>query len=160
MTIEILNTDAEGGVTLDDALSYANKKIKPDAMVDLATLTGAAVVALGEEITALMANDRELAKSLLLAASASGEAAWELPLPPQYDAALQSKIADVNNTGGRDAGCIKGGLFLKRFAGETPWAHLDIAGPSYCEKETRPDVPVGGTGTGVRTLVEWLKTLG
>ncbi|HWR00220.1 MAG TPA: leucyl aminopeptidase, partial [Candidatus Methylomirabilis sp.] len=111
------------------------------------------------DITALMSNDKPLAKSLLHAAARSGEATWELPLPPQYDAALQSKIADVNNTGGRDAGCIKAGLFLKRFAGDTPWAHLDIAGPSYCEKETRPDVPHGGTGVGVRTLAAWLESL-
>ena len=159
MTIEILNTDAEGRVTLADALSYATKKIKPDIMVDLATLTGAAVVALGEEITALMTNDRRLGKDLLRAASITGEAMWQLPLYGTYDDALKSKIADVNNTGGRDASCIKGGLFLQRFVGATPWAHLDIAGPSYCEKETRPDVPHGGTGVGVRTLAAWLESI-
>lgn len=158
-TIEILNTDAEGRVTLADALSYAVKKIKPDTMVDLATLTGAAVVALGEEITAIMGNDKQVVKELLTAAHASGEPMWELPLHASYQEALRSKIADINNTGGRGAGTIKAGLFLQRFVANVPWAHLDIAGPSYAEKETRPDTPVGGTGVGVRTLVRWLEQL-
>ena len=156
MTIEILNTDAEGRVTLADALSYANKKIKPDAMVDLATLTGAAVVALGEEITALMANDRELAKSLLLAASASGEAAWELPLPPQYDAALQSDAEEQHRRARR--GLHQRGLFLGVLPANALGPFDTLAHPTA--KRNGPDVPVGGTGTGVRTLVEWLKTLG
>lgn len=159
MTIEILNTDAEGRVTLADALSYAVKKVKPDAMVDLATLTGAAIIALGDDITPLMGNDKTLVKGLLAASKYAGEEMWELPLYAPYDEAVNSKIADMNNTGGRAAGTIKGGLFLQRFVADTPWAHLDIAGPSYCERETRPDVPLGGTGVGVRTLVRWLEQL-
>jgi len=160
MTIEILNTDAEGRVTMADSLSYAVRKIKPDAIVDLATLTGAVIVALGDDYAALMANDRALARTLLVAARASGELLWELPLPESYDEALHSKVADMNNTGGRSAGVIKGGLFLKRFVGDMPWAHLDIAGPVFCEKETRPDIPYGGTGYGVRTLISYLEGLG
>jgi leucyl aminopeptidase len=158
-TIEILNTDAEGRVTLADALSYTVKKIQPEMMVDLATLTGAAVVALGEEITPVLGNNPALVKGLLAAAKRAGEDMWELPLYAPYNEAINSKIADINNTGGSGAGTIKAALFLQRFVGDTPWAHLDIAGPSYCEKETRLDVPLGGTGVGVRTLVEWLQSL-
>lgn len=157
MTIEILNTDAEGRVTLADALSYAVKKVKPDQIIDLATLTGAAIIALGEDCAPFMCNDRNLGKALAKAARRSGELFWELPLISHYDEALQSKVADMNNTGGRPAGAIKGGLFLQRFVGKIPWAHLDIAGPSFSEKEYRPDLPVGGTGFGVRTLVEYLQ---
>ncbi len=159
MTIEILNTDAEGRVTMADSLSFAAKRIKPDEIIDLATLTGAAVVALGEDYTGIMSNNRTLVRSLLKASEAAGENMWELPLPELYEEALKSKIADMNNTGGRTAGCIKGGLFLKRFVDGIPWAHLDIAGPSYCEKETRSDTPYGGTGVGVRTLMAYLKSL-
>ena len=157
MTIEILNTDAEGRVVLADALSYTVKKIKPDVMIDLATLTGAALIALGDDCTAVMSNDRNLAKDILHAAKQSGELMWELPLIPHYDDALKSHVADVNNTGGRAAGAIKGGLFLKRFAADIPWAHLDIAGPVFCEKEYRPDIPYGATGVGVRTLIAYLE---
>ena len=160
MTIEILNTDAEGRVTLADALSYAVKKIKPDLMVDLATLTGATIVALGDDISAVMGNNRGVIKSILAAGKESGEDLWELPLFQGYNEALSSKIADMNNTGGRPAGSIKGGLFLQRFVGNTPWAHLDIAGPAYMEKETRPDQPYGGTGAGVRMLVRWVEGMG
>lgn len=157
MTIEILNTDAEGRVTLADAISYAAKKIKPDQIFDLATLTGAAIVALGDDCAPFMSNDRELSKALVKASKRAGELFWELPLIAHYDEALQSKVADMNNTGGRSAGSIKGGLFLQRFVNKIPWAHLDIAGPAYCEKEFRPDVPFGGTGFGVRTLAEYLE---
>ncbi|MBD3251902.1 leucyl aminopeptidase [Candidatus Uhrbacteria bacterium] len=157
MTIEILNTDAEGRVTLADALSYTVKKVKPDEIVDLATLTGAVIIALGDDYAGLMSNNRTLAKSLVTAAKEAGELVWELPLAPQYDEAMKSKVADMNNTGGRSAGSIKAGLFLQRFVDKTPWAHLDIAGPVFCEKETRPDIPYGGTGMGVRTLVQYLE---
>ena len=159
MTIEILDTDAEGRVTLADALSYAVKRVKPDAIIDLATLTGACVVALGEEITGLMSNNSTLTKSVLKASQSAGEDIWELPLPDQYNEPIKSKIADMNNTGGYDAGAIKAGLFLKKFVDNIPWVHLDIAGPAYCEKETRPDTPYGGTGVGVRTLVRYLESL-
>lgn len=157
-TIEIKNTDAEGRVTLADALVYANKQ-KPDLMIDLATLTGACVVALGEDIAGLMTNNERLGQKLLAAAKETGEPLWELPLYEPYMEPIKSKIADINNTGGREAGTIKGALFLKPFVGETPWAHLDIAGPSYAEKETRPDQPCGGTGYGVRLLAKFLMSI-
>ena len=157
VTIEILNTDAEGRVTLADALSYA-AELKPDEIVDLATLTGACVVALGEEISGLMANDRKLAARLLLAASKAGEELWELPLFQSYQEHIKSRVADIKNTGARgQAGTISAALFLSHFVGKIPWAHLDIAGPSYAEKETRPDVPFGGTGCGVRLLATYLE---
>jgi leucyl aminopeptidase len=158
-TIEVLNTDAEGRVTLADALSYA-KTLKPDAIIDLATLTGACVVALGEDISGLMANDRKLADRLLAAAKQTGEPLWELPLFQPYHDLIKSKVADIKNIGGRSAGAITAGLFLSHFVDKLPWAHLDIAGPSYAEKETRPDVPFGGTGCGVRLLVRYLQGLG
>jgi leucyl aminopeptidase len=159
MTIEILNTDAEGRVTMADSLSYAVKRVKPDTIIDLATLTGAVITALGDDYVGYMSNNRKLAQQLSKSAREAGESFWELPLVPQYDDAMKSKVADMNNTGGRSAGAIKGGLFLKRFIGDTPWAHLDISGPVFCEKETRPDVPYGGTGVGVRTLVRYLESL-
>lgn len=158
MTIEILNTDAEGRVILADAVSYTVKKIKPDEMIDLATLTGAAIVALGDDCAPFMSNDRMIAKKLVKSAKRAGELFWELPLISHYDEALQSKVADMNNLGGRSAGAIKGGLFIQRFVNNIPWAHLDIAGPSFCEKEYRPDLPCGGTGFGVRTLAEYLES--
>lgn len=159
MTIEILNTDAEGRVTMADALSYAVKRIKPDAIVDFATLTGAVIVALGDDCTGFFSNDRDLARAIGKAAKRAGELFWELPLISHYDEALRSKVADVNNTGGRSAGAIKAGLFLKHFVGNTPWVHCDIAGPIFCEKEYRADIPYGGTGAGVRTALAYLEDL-
>ena len=156
-TIEILNTDAEGRVTLADALNYTVAKIKPDEMIDLATLTGAVITALGDDYTGFMANDRSMAKSIVTSAKRAGELFWELPLVPQYDEALKSKVADINNLGGRPAGAIKAGLFLKHFVSDIPWSHWDIAGPVFCEKESRPDLPYGGTGVGIRTLVRYLE---
>lgn len=157
-TIEILNTDAEGRVTLADALSYAST-LEPDAIVDLATLTGACIVALGEEIAGVMGNDERLLDRLKLAANEAGESVWELPMPPSYEDHVKSKIADVKNIGAKgQAGAIAGGMFLKHFVPVgMPWAHLDIAGPAYTERETRADVPMGGTGFGVRTLVRYLQ---
>ncbi|KAA0206437.1 leucyl aminopeptidase [Candidatus Uhrbacteria bacterium] len=159
-TIEILNTDAEGRVVLADALSYA-ATLKPDAIVDLATLTGACVVALGEEIAGLMGTDRKLLDRLKLAAEAAGEAVWELPMPASYEDHVKSKIADIKNTGAKgQAGAIAGAMFLKHFVPpEIPWAHLDIAGPSYTERETRPDQPPGASGFGVRLLARYLQGL-
>mgnify|MGYP001570239943 FL=1 len=155
-TIEVLNTDAEGRVTLADALSYA-QTLKPDMIVDLATLTGACVVALGNDVAALLANDAKLSKRLMSAATESGEPLWELPLYEQYNEQIKSKIADIKNTGEGSAGTITAALFLKHFVDETPWAHLDIAGPSYVERETRPDQPYGGSGYGVRLLARFLQ---
>jgi leucyl aminopeptidase len=155
-TIEILNTDAEGRVTLADALSYA-KTLEPDAIIDLATLTGACVVALGEEIAGVMTNDAKLGQRLLDASKEAGEPLWELPLFAPYMEHVKSKIADIKNIGARgQAGAISAAMFLKPFVGDTSWAHLDIAGPAYVEKETRPDIPYGGTGYGVRLLMKFL----
>ena len=156
-TIEVLNTDAEGRITLADALAYA-KTLEPNAIVDLATLTGACVTALGDDIAGLMSNDRKLADRVLRAAKEAGEPLWELPLYEPYMDHVKSKIADIKNIGVRgSAGTISAALFLKPFVGSVPWAHLDIAGPSYAERETRPDQPYGGTGYGVRTLVRLLE---
>ena len=158
-TIEILNTDAEGRVTLADALSYASR-LKPDALIDLATLTGACVVALGDDVAGLMGNNRTLIETLLGAAKETGEPLWELPLYRPYEKAVLSKVADVKNTAGKGAGTITAALFLERFVDKNlAWAHVDIAGPSYAEKETRPDLPFGGTGFGVRFLLRYLQGL-
>lgn len=160
VTIEVLNTDAEGRVTLADALSYANG-FEPDVMIDLATLTGACVVALGEDISGLMTRDQKLSDRLLEAAKLAGESIWPLPLYEPYQELIKSKVADIKNIGGgRSGGALTAGLFLQHFVGKTPWAHLDIAGPAYAEKETRPDTPFGGTGHGVRTLLRYLQSMG
>lgn len=159
-TIEVLNTDAEGRVTLADALSYA-ATLKPDAIVDLATLTGACVVALGEEIAGVMGTDRKLLDRLKLAAESTGEPIWELPMHPSYEDHVKSKIADVKNVGAKgQAGTISAAMFLKHFVPrDIPWAHLDIAGPSYTEREIRPDQPPGASGFGVRLLARYLQAL-
>jgi len=154
-TIEIGNTDAEGRLTLADALSYAAARVKPDEVVDMATLTGACVVALGPLCAGLMANDRALARRLLDAATAAGEHVWELPLIDEYRDHLKSDIADLNNVGPRGGGAINAGLFLKEFAGDMRWAHLDIAGPAFTEKDLTL-APKGGTGTAVRTILTYL----
>lgn len=160
VTIEVLNTDAEGRVTLADALSYG-EKLKPDVMIDLATLTGACVVALGEEIAGCMGNDRKLLDKLQEAAKGAGEELWELPFYQPYKEHVKSKVADIKNIGnGRWGGALTAGLFLSYFVGKTPWAHVDIAGPAFAEKEARPDQQLGGTGYGVRTLIRYLQGLG
>lgn len=158
-TIEILNTDAEGRVTLADALAYA-KTFEPDVIIDLATLTGACITALGEEIAGAMGNDRKLVDKLIGYGKQTGEPLWELPMFPSYEEHVKSKIANLKNTGARgQAGAIAGAMFLKRFVGNTSWVHLDIAGPAYAEREARPDTPVGGTGFGVRLLMRYLQGL-
>ena len=158
-TIEILNTDAEGRVTLADALCYARKQ-KPDVIVDLATLTGACVTALGEDIAGLLTPNDNLAQKLLDAAKETGEPLWRLPLHEPYAKLIASKIADIKNTGGgHGAGAITAALFLKPFADNVPWAHIDIAGPSYTEKEVQPDQSVGATGYGVRLLMRFLQSI-
>lgn len=159
-TIEILNTDAEGRLTLADVLGEA-VKLKPAAVIDLATLTGACVVALGEEVAGLWSNDERLAQAVQAAADTAGERVWRLPLALEYRSQLKSEVADIKNiTGKRWGGAITAALFLREFVGQTPWAHLDIAGPSYAEKQTNPVNPVGGTGFGVRTLLHYLEGLG
>jgi len=157
VTMEILNTDAEGRVILADALAYACE-LKPNAVIDLATLTGAVVVAIGEEMTGLMTDDDKLSEQLLASAAETGEPTWRLPLFAPYNKLIESKIADVKNIGGRWGGALTAGLFLKKFVDpEIPWVHLDIAGPAFAERPYLTYVPYGGTGVMVRTLLNWLK---
>ena len=154
-TIEINNTDAEGRLTLADALLYACEQ-KPDAVVDLATLTGACVVALGSEIAGLWTNNDSLAKALERAADASGEGLWRMPLRQSYGDGLKSKLADLKNTGPRPGGSITAALFLQKFVPQDmAWAHIDIAGTVWADKGTGVN-PAGATGYGVRTLVNWV----
>jgi leucyl aminopeptidase len=156
-TVEVINTDAEGRLVLGDALVHASE-LEPDAIVDVATLTGAAVVALGERIGVLMASDDGLADDLLTASTTAGEPFWRLPLATdEYGERLEGNIADLKNSGTRAAGTIFAGLFLHRFVGDgLPWAHLDIAGVAWTE-EAGGYLSKGATGVPVRTLVEWLR---
>jgi leucyl aminopeptidase len=154
-TIEINNTDAEGRLTLADALVYASK-LEPDAIVDLATLTGACVIALGEEIAGLWSCSDGLAEALLAAGRAGGESFWRMPLRSSYKEGLKSAFADLKNTGPRPGGSITAALFLQDFVPkDLPWAHLDIAGTVWSDKGRGLD-PAGATGFGVRTLVNWI----
>lgn len=154
-TIEITNTDAEGRLILCDALHFA-KQYKPAVMIDLATLTGACVVALGHEASGLMGTNQRLMDALKGAGESCGERLWQLPLWDEYGDAMKSDIADLKNAGSRDGGSITAGWFLKQFVGTTPWAHLDIAGTAWGDK-ARPYVPKGATGVGVRLLIEYLQ---
>lgn len=154
-TVEINNTDAEGRLVLADALSYAVKHLKPSAMIDLATLTGACVVALGEEISGLFSNSDELADDLLESSERTDELIWRLPMHPDYKEKLKSDIADLINSPGRDAGSITAGLFLQEFVGDIPWAHIDIAGPAYVGKPKHYNT-TKATGHGLRLLVDFL----
>lgn len=153
-TIEVNNTDAEGRLTLADALVFADK-LGVDAIVDLATLTGACVVALGEEISGLWSPQDDLANAILNAAESSGEKFWRMPLEQGYLEGLKSVVADLKNTGPRPGGAITAALFLKEFVTETPWVHLDIAGSVWTEKDSGYNNK-GATGHGVRTLVNWV----
>lgn len=153
-TIEVNNTDAEGRLTLADALVFA-EKLGVDAIVDLATLTGACVVALGDDIAGLWSPDDELAAGLLAAAESAAEKIWRMPLEEKYFEGLKAMHADMKNTGPRAGGAITAALFLKQFVKDTPWAHLDVAGPVWIEKESGYN-NAGGTGYGVRTLVNWV----
>ncbi len=156
-TVEIGNTDAEGRLILADALAYTAENIKPDYMVDIATLTGACIISLGEAIAGLLTPDESLAQLLFDAGEKTGEKVWRLPLAKEYEEDLKSDFADLNNVAsGRKAGTIMGALFLKNFIGTTAWAHIDIAGPSWFTKK-RGYRPKNATGFGVRLLVEWLK---
>jgi leucyl aminopeptidase len=155
LTIEVISTDAEGRLILADALDYA-KRFQPKAVVDMATLTGACVVALGHVTSGMMGNNFDLLKALSAASAASGEKVWELPLYDDYAEQIKSDVADVKNTGGRPAGTITAGLFLGKFAKDYPWAHLDIAGTAWSDAEKGYKVK-GATGVGVRLLVQWLR---
>jgi leucyl aminopeptidase len=150
-TVEVMNTDAEGRLILADALCYAVEQ-KPARILDLATLTGACMVALGPKVAGLFSNDDAFREDLLAACRRTGERAWNLPLDDDYKEQLKSHVADLKNVGGKWGGAITAAKFLEQFVGVTPWIHLDIAGPSWSESET-PTRDVGGTGCFVRTLV-------
>jgi leucyl aminopeptidase len=157
-TIEVNNTDAEGRLTLADALVYADK-LEVEAIVELSTLTGACIVALGEAIAGLWTTEDSLRQQIEAAAAATGEKIWAMPLEESYLEQMKSMIADYKNTGTRSGGAITGALFLKQFVEKTKaWAHLDIAGPVWSDKESGYNNP-GGTGFPVRTLVQWVRSL-
>ncbi len=160
-TIEIVNTDAEGRLILADALAYATSKLdpKPKAVVDMATLTGACVVALGSACAGLVSNDDRLAKRLEVAGEASGDPVWRLPLKDRYRDQIKSVYADVKNSGGREAGALTAAAFLEKFVGGVPWAHLDIAGMAWTDSN-RGTLSRGGTGFGVRVVVRMLQAWG
>ena len=150
-TIEIINTDAEGRLVLSDVLHYVNKHFKPKFMIDLATLTGAIIVALGQEYAGLFANDDRLAERLVKVGNEIGERVWRMPLGPEYDKMIDSKFADMKNTGGRHGGAITAAQLLQRFVDKTPWAHLDIAGTAMGSPQTEINRS-WGSGYGVRLL--------
>ncbi len=154
-TIEILNTDAEGRLVLADALHFARSQFEPDAMIDLATLTGACVIALGRWASGLFGTDDRLCERLARAGEATGERVWRLPLWDEHREHMKSQFADLKNAGGREAGAVTAAAFLSRFAGDTPWAHLDIAGTAWTDKPGLCQ-PLGATGVGVRLLAEAL----
>ena len=156
-TVEVLNTDAEGRLILADALALAAQE-KPDCIINLATLTGACVVALGTEVAGIFGNDQPLVDQLIRCGREAGEKLWQLPLVKEYREDIKSSIADIKNVGGSSGGAITAALFLQEFVANRPWAHLDIAGPAFVEKEN-PISPRGGTGFGVLTLLKFLSTL-
>lgn len=154
-TVEVISTDAEGRLILADALTYS-LKYQPKAIIDLATLTGACVIALGDYVMGLFGNDENLLKQIEETSVRSGEKTWRFPLWDEYFEYIKSDVADFRNVGTRAAGAIVGAIFLEKFVQKTPWIHLDIAGPAFIEKE-RPYIPKGGTGIGVRLLVQLLR---
>ncbi len=158
-TVEVLSTDAEGRLILADALTYAIRRYRPAAVIDAATLTGACVVALGSVTMGVMGNDDALLARVKDASASSGERAWPLPLFEEYFEQIKSDVADIKNIGGPEAGAITGGYFLKEFAGDVPWVHLDIAGVAWMEKEKSGYAP-GPTGAPVRLVVEYLSRSG
>jgi leucyl aminopeptidase len=153
-TIEVVNTDAEGRLILADAISYA-KRFEPAAMLDAATLTGACVVALGHAATGVMGNDQALIDEVLAAGEATGERCWQLPMFDDYREQIKSDYADIKNSGGREAGAITAGWFLREFVGDWPWAHLDVAGTAYGDGKVSY-LTKGGTGVPTRIFVEWV----
>jgi leucyl aminopeptidase len=157
-TVEVISTDAEGRLILSDALTFS-LRFQPKAIIDVATLTGACVIALGDYVAGLFGNDESLLKRVEEASGKTGERVWRLPLWDEYFEYLQSDAADFRNVGTRSAGAIIGAIFLSKFVGKTPWIHLDIAGPASIEKE-RPYIPRGGTGAGVRLLIQLLRDWG
>ncbi len=161
-TVEVLNTDAEGRLVLADAIAYADRDLKADVIIDIATLTGAMPLALGKRIAGMFCSDDALAEQLSSAAAASGERAWRMPLVEDYRQALDSPTADLRNIGQPNlklgGGSITAALFLREFAGGRPWAHLDIAGTGRCDADDE-ELTKGGTGYGVRLLTRWLEAL-
>jgi len=158
-TVEIGNTDAEGRLILIDAISYGIKKYKPKTLIDMATLTGACVVALGEKIAGTFSFDDKLAEDIILSGQKTHERCWRMPLPEDYKELLKSDFADLNNIGStRYGGAITAALFIAEFVGDTRWAHIDIAGPAYAKKESAY-CGAGGTGFGVRLLCDLLNRL-
>lgn len=154
-TVEVLNTDAEGRLILADALAYA-VEAKPSRVLDLATLTGACMVALGPKVAGLFSNDDAFAAAIAAAAAETGERVWRMPLDEDYFELMKSHVADFKNVGGKYAGAITAAKFLERFVAKTPWVHLDIAGPSWADSDS-PTQSVGATGCFVRTLIQWLE---
>ena len=154
-TIEVDNTDAEGRITLADALCFA-EELNPDVILDIATLTGACMVALGSVTSGIMGTNPELTKDIINTANENGEKFWELPLFDGYADNLKSDIADMKNTGSRYGGASAAGMFLKNFVKNNNWVHMDIAGTAYIEKPQYDTLKKGATGVGVRTLVNWL----
>ena len=156
-TVEVLNTDAEGRLVLADAIAYADAVLEPDQIVDLATLTGAARIALGSSFAALYSTSEDLAAALLASGEASGDRLWRMPLVDDYRGTLDSPVADIAHVsrGGPGAGSITAALFLREFAGTRPWAHLDIAGAARSGSDDG-EISAGGTGFGTRLLLRWL----
>jgi len=158
-TIEIANTDAEGRLVLADALAWAEDVCEPDVMYDVATLTGSAISALGQQVAAIMGTDKQAIEALILAGEKTGEQIWQLPMPEEYKHLLESRVADVSNLPGHYwAGAIMGGMFLAEFVKKTPWAHVDIAGPAWVDKQVYSYEPYGATGFGIRTFANYLDT--
>ena len=158
-TVEVMNTDAEGRLVLADGIARASED-KPDLLIDVATLTGAQLVALGSRTSGVMANDAALRTAIVAAAESSGEQMWPMPLPVELRTAMESTVADISNMGDRYGGMLTAGLFLKEFVGEgIRWAHLDIAGPSFNDAAPHGYTAKGGTGHAVRTLVRLAEDL-
>ncbi len=155
VTSEVVNTDAEGRLILADALAYGIKQYKPDCAVDLATLTGAVIIGLGHHRTGLMSNNDKLAEALSKAGEDAGEKLWRLPLDPEYSKQIESDVADIKNIGGKGGGAITAAAYLQKFVGETPWAHLDIAGTAW-DFTKKSYIPKGPSGIGVRTLLRFI----
>jgi len=153
-TIEVINTDAEGRIVLSDALSYA-VELKVDEIVDLATLTGACMVGLGSYTAGIMGNDQKLIDKIRNASDTVGEKTWQLPMDDELRDEIKSNVADIKNAGSRMGGAITAAMFLENFVGDVPWAHIDIAGPAFLEKDSNWN-PKGGTGFGVRTIIKYL----
>ena len=159
-TVEVLNTDAEGRIILGDALSFAVKTFAPKAIIDMATLTGAAIIALGTNVAALVGNDDDLVTKILEYSNLTGEKIWQLPLFEEYKEQLKSSNADMKNIGGRSAGAITAAAFLSNFVEDTPWVHLDIAGTAWTQEGTKEKSynPKGATGFGIRTIVKYISS--